>query len=381
MAVTDTKPVVVIACDKFKGSLSAPEVVDAISHGVHDAFPAARVERVFVADGGDGTLDAVEAIGFERCSYTVEGPLGAPVSTSFALRGSEAVVEMADACGLVRVPHGKLSALRASSYGLGQVISAVLDIAEVTSVTIGVGGSASTDGGVGMLQALGARFLGADGREVPRGGGSLPDIHEADFSGLHPRAHDVSFTLASDVDNPLTGSHGAAAVFGPQKGASPSQVEALDKGLASLVQVVSREYPRATALATSPGAGAAGGVGFAAMAVLGARMEPGIRILLEMSDFSSRVQGADLVITGEGALDEQSLAGKTPIGVTNASRAHGVPVVAVCGKLDLTDQQLEENGFIAAYSLLGIEPNSDVCMREARHLLRRITAEAVAKHL
>ncbi len=371
---------VLVAPDKFKGSLAASAVAAAIAAGLRRAAADLEVVQNPVADGGDGTLEAALDAGYERVPVRVSGPVGDPVDTAYAVRDGTAVVEMADACGLVRMPAGQLAPLTASSAGLGEVVRAALD-ADCATVVIGIGGSASTDGGAGMLGALGARFLDADGVDLPPGGGALARLDRVDLSRLHPALDRAELVLATDVDNPLLGPRGAAAVYGPQKGAGAADIEVLDAALARLSQVLgtatgagSRGHPAATL----PGAGAAGGVGFAALAVLGASARPGIELLLELTGFLEKLPGAALVITGEGSLDRQTLAGKAPAGVAAAARAHGVPVVAVAGRCLLDRAELADAGISAAYALTDLEPDPARCMTEAEPLLERLS-ERVAR--
>lgn len=369
---------VLIACDKFKGSLTAAEVIEHLQAGVQDGSPGIEVRSVIVADGGDGTLDAAEAAGFRPVEVVCTGPTGDPVRTRYVRRGGEAVVEMADACGLARLPDGKRRPLDSSSTGLGDVIAAALD-AGVEELVVGIGGSASTDGGAGMLAALGARFLDAQGGLLPPGGGSLTDLASVDLSGLHPRLTQVAVTVACDVDNPLLGDQGAAAIFGPQKGADPADVALLDAGLERLAGVVAEATDRD--VAGEPGAGAAGGVGWAALAVLDARMRRGIEIVLDLNRFDEIVEGARLVVTGEGSLDLQTLLGKAPAGVAAAARRAGVPIVAVCGRALLTEQEAAEAGFDRLYRLTDIEPDEARCIQQAGPLLRRLAADLARTEL
>lgn len=369
---------VLIACDKFKGSLTAHEVIEHLEAGLHEGAPGVEVRSVIIADGGDGTLDAAEVAGFEPVPITCSGPTGEPVHTRYVRRGDEAVVEMADACGLVRLPGGERRALDATSRGLGEVIAAALD-AGVTRLVIGIGGSASTDGGAGMLSALGARFLDADGHELPPGGGALVDLASVDLSGLNPALARTAVTVACDVDNPLLGEHGAAAIFGPQKGASPEDVAHLDAGLARLSSLVAQATGKD--VAGEPGAGAAGGVGWAALAILGAQMRPGIEIVLDLNEFDRIVDGARLVVTGEGSLDLQTLLGKAPAGVAQAARRAGVPIVAVCGRAMLDEAEAQEAGFERLYRLTDLEPDEQTCMRDAGPLLRRLAADVARAEL
>ncbi|MEU3762072.1 glycerate kinase [Streptomyces albogriseolus] len=360
-----------VAADKFKGSLTAVEVAERVIAGLRRVRPDLRAEALPVADGGDGTVAAAVAAGFERHEVRVSGPLGDEVTAAYALRDGTAVVEMAEASGLQRLPEGVFAPLTASTYGSGELLRAALD-AGARSIVFGVGGSATTDGGAGMLSALGARFLTASGEPVRPGGAALAELATADLSGLDPRLRSVEFVLASDVDNPLTGPKGAAAVYGPQKGASPEDVERLDAALAHLVKVLD-----ASALAASPGAGAAGGIGFAALLV-GARFRPGIEVMLDVLGFASALERADLVITGEGSLDEQTLHGKAPAGVAAAARAAGKDVVAVCGRLALAPEVLGRAGIRRAYALTDLEPDAAVCIAEAGPILER-TAERIAR--
>lgn len=370
-ATQGTRRRVLVAADKFKGSLTAVQVAERVTAGLRRAAPDVEVEALPVADGGDGTVAAAVAAGFERREVRVAGPLGHEVTAAFALRGDTAVVEMAEASGLQRLPAGVLAPLTASTYGSGELLRAALD-AGVRTIVFGVGGSATTDGGAGMLSALGARFLDGDGEPVAPGGGGLADLDRADLSGLDPRLSSVELVLASDVDNPLTGPKGAPAVYGPQKGASPDDVQALDEALAHYTKVLETEVgPRAAAYAAAPGAGAAGGIGYGAL-LLGARFRPGIEVMLDVLGFAPALERAELVITGEGSLDEQTLHGKAPAGVAAAARAAGKEVVAVCGRLALPPQALGRAGIRRAYPLTEIEPDVATCISDAGPILERV---------
>ncbi|MFG3660071.1 glycerate kinase [Streptomyces sp. NPDC047706] len=368
---------VLIAADKFKGSLTAVQVAERVTAGLRRVLPDLAVESLPVADGGDGTVDAAVAAGFERREVRVAGPLGDEVTAAFALRGDTAVVEMAEASGLQRLPAGVLAPLTASTYGSGELLRAALD-AGARTIVFGVGGSATTDGGAGMLSALGARFLTAGGEPVTPGGKGLAELASADLSGLDARLSSVELVLASDVDNPLTGPKGAPAVYGPQKGASPGDVATLDAALGHFAEVLEQAVgARAGEYAGSPGAGAAGGVGYGAM-LLGARFRPGIEVMLDVLGFAPALERAHLVITGEGSLDEQTLHGKAPAGVAAAARAAGKEVVAVCGRLALTPQALAGAGIRRAYPLSEIEPDAAKSIADAGPLLER-TAERIAR--
>ncbi|CAL9368854.1 Glycerate 3-kinase [Streptomyces sp. enrichment culture] len=368
---------VLVAADKFKGSLTAVEVAERVTAGLRRAVPGLRVEALPVADGGDGTVAAAVAAGFERREVRVAGPLGDEVTAAFALRGDTAVVEMAEASGLQRLPAGVLAPLTASTHGSGELLRAALD-AGARTLVFGVGGSATTDGGAGMLTALGARFLDAEGKPVAPGGGGLAELATADLSGLDPRLASVELVLASDVDNPLTGPKGAPAVYGPQKGASPDDVEALDAALTHYAKVLEDAVgARAAECAASPGAGAAGGIGYGAL-LIGARFRPGIEVMLDVLGFAPALERADLVITGEGSLDEQTLHGKAPAGVAAAARAAGKEVVAVCGRLALPAEALGRAGIRRAYPLTEIEPDVEKCIAQAGPILERV-AEDIAR--
>ncbi|WP_457946700.1 glycerate kinase [Pseudarthrobacter sp. alpha12b] len=377
---------VVIAPDKFKGSLSAPEVCSHLEKGLQrGAGGNLEVVRIPVADGGEGTLDAAVGSGFTRRTATVTGPTGQPVEADFAVRGHEAVIEMATASGLALVPrvqNGGLpdsgDATTATSLGTGQLIRSALD-AGCRRIVLGVGGSANTDGGAGLLQGLGARLLDSRNNELPPGGAALANLHSIDFTDFEPRLVDTRFVLASDVDNPLLGAQGAAAVFGPQKGAASQDVGMLDAALARFVEVLAREIGfRAVKAAEAPGAGAAGGVGYTAIAVLAATRRPGIDVVLEFTGLADRLGGADLVITGEGSLDEQSLLGKTPMGVARAAAAQGVPVVAVCGRTTLDADQAAAAGFEDIYALTALETDVNRCIAEAGPLLEQLGTQISA---
>ncbi|MGW1744400.1 glycerate kinase [Streptomyces sp. NPDC002092] len=363
-----------IAADKFKGSLTAVQVAERVTAGLRRVVPELQVESLPVADGGDGTVDAAVAAGFERHEVRVAGPLGDEVTAAFALRAGTAVVEMAEASGLQRLPAGVFAPLTASTYGSGELLRAALD-AGARTIVFGVGGSATTDGGAGMLSALGARFLDAEGEPVPPGGGGLSELAAADLSGLDPRLASVELVLASDVDNPLTGPKGAPAVYGPQKGAAPDDVEVLDTALAHYAKVLEEAVgAKAAEFAASPGAGAAGGVGYGAL-LLGAGFRPGIEVMLDVLGFAPALEWADLVITGEGSLDEQTLHGKAPAGVAAAARAADKEVVAVCGRLALPPEALGRAGIRRAYPLTTVEPDVAKCIADAGPILERVAEQ------
>lgn len=344
-----TAPRVLIAPDKFKGTLTAAQVGAALRDGVVAERPDAEVRVVPIADGGDGTLLAAEAAGFTRQPVEAAGPLGEPVSTFYARRGDEAVVELAEIAGLARLSD--LAPLTSTTLGLGQAIAAALD-AGCRRIVVGLGGSSSTDGGAGLLAGLGARLLDDAGHEIPAGGAGLPHVARLDLGGLHPALREAQLVVATDVDNPLTGPQGAAAVYAPQKGATPEQVSLLDAALGRWADVVAAAT--GTDLRDSPGAGAAGGAGFALTAVLGAERRPGADLVFDLVGLPEQVAWADLVVTGEGGLDEQTLRGKGPGAVAQAAVSAGKPAVAVAGQVALEEGRWRAAGLRAAYSLVEI---------------------------
>ena len=369
---------VVLAPDKFKGSLTAAEVAAAVAAGMVDVVPQLETVMLPVADGGDGTVAAALSAGFDKIIVDTVGPTGEPVRAPYALDGDRAVVELAAVVGLTMLPEGRFDSLGSSTYGLGLVLADAIRRG-ATTIVLGLGGSASTDGGSGMVQALGARLLDAEGNDLPPGGGNLSRLARLDLAPLRDTLSDTTVIVASDVDNPLLGPNGAAAVFGPQKGADPDGVQRLEQSLRQWSQLVSEATGRNDA--EGAGAGAAGGAGFAALALLNAKIRPGIELILDLIDFDLRVVGADLVMTGEGSLDQQSLAGKAPIGVARAAASAGVRVVAVAGRLQLSPQALREAGISAAYALTDLEPDLDRCIANASSLLHRAGAQIAKEWL
>ena len=366
---------VVIAPDKFKGCLPAAEVAAAVARGVRGGRPEVETVLVPVADGGDGTVAAALSAGWIEILVDAVGPTGEPRQAAYARQDQRAVVELAEVVGLDRLPGGRLDPMGASTFGLGLVIKNAIQ-AGATEVVLGLGGSASTDGGAGMVQALGARLLDAAGNDLPSGAAALAELATADLEPLRGALGPVAFTVATDVDSPLLGPDGAAVVFGPQKGAGAAEVAALESGLTRWAGVVTKAIGQDWS--ATPGAGAAGGTGFAALALLGATVRPGIEVVLGLVGFADQVAGADLVITGEGSLDAQSLAGKAPIGVARAAAAHGMPVVAVAGRRRLDDDDLQRAGIAAAYPLSDLEPDPAQSIARAAELLE-VTGARIAR--
>ena len=357
---------IVIASDKFKGTLTGAEVAAALHTGLSRVIDPLECVTVPVADGGEGTVDAALAAGFTERRTRVTGPTGQRLEASYALHEGIAVIEMAAASGLDLLPGGTRQPLTATSYGTGELISDAL-AAGATRIVLGVGGSATTDAGAGMLQALGASLRDAQGRELPGGGAALAQLATADLTGLDERLRHTTVVLAADVENPLTGANGAAAVFGPQKGASAEQVAELDAALTHFADLLEAEL--GTAYRQQPGAGAAGGMGYAAIALLGAERRRGIDVVLELTGLDQALAGADAVITGEGSLDSQSLEGKTPIGVAQAAAAHRIPVYAVCGRTTLDPEQLANAGISHTVALVDLVKDPGEAMTRSAELV------------
>ena len=364
---------IVVAPDKFKDALDAQSVGDAIAAGVRSVDAEADISVVPMADGGEGTLGPAIHAGFTAVSASVTGPLGDTVDAAFALQGTTAIIELAAASGLSLVPARQRNALAATSRGTGELIAQALDRG-VTSIILAVGGSASTDGGAGLISALGARLLDAAGQELPDGGGSLRNLASIDLTRLDRRIARTRFVLATDVDNALLGPQGAASVFAPQKGATITEVAQLELGLTRFARMLAAERTGADFI-DAPGAGAAGGVGFAALAVLDAVQRPGVDVVCEFTRLRAHLAGADLVITGEGSFDSQSLGGKTPVGVQQAAATLDIPVVAVCGRVTLSEAEWRAAGFSDCYAVLDRAPDRATSIRDTRTYLTEIGAD------
>lgn len=358
---------IVVAPDSFKGTLSADGAATAIADGLARALPGAEAVLRPVADGGEGTVAAALRAGYRPRTARVAGPDGRPVDAVRAVLGTTAVLELATAAGLGLLDRP--APLTAGTRGVGELVRHALDDG-ARRVVLGIGGSATTDGGAGMLQALGLRLLDADGHEVPPGGGGLLHLDRVDAAGLDPRLAQVEFVVASDVDNPLAGPAGAAHVFGPQKGASADDVRLLDAALSRWAAVLTRGL--GVDVAATTGAGGAGGTAAGALAV-GARIVSGAGLVCDLIGLDDAVAGAALVITGEGSLDEQTLRGKAPVEVARRAAAAGVPCLAVAGRVALGPDELAAAGFADAHALTEVEPDVARCLAEPATLLAALT--------
>lgn len=365
---------VVVAPDSFKGSASALAVAQAMARGVRAVFPDAEVSQVPIADGGEGTVEAlVVATGGTLREATVTGPLGEPVAARWGVLGdgATAVVEMAAASGLPLVPRERRDPRLTTTRGTGELMRAALD-AGLRKLVVGIGGSATNDGGTGMARALGARFLGPDGAELPEGGAALARLDRIDLSGLDPRLAGAELLVACDVANPLTGPRGASAVYGPQKGATPEMVRELDAALGRFAERARAATGRD--VAGLPGAGAAGGLGAGLLFFTPARLRPGVEIVLEATGFEQRVRDADLVLTGEGRTDFQTAMGKAPVGVAAVARRHGVPVICLSGGLGDGADEVLARGIDALASIVPGPMSLEECVARGPELIEAAAA-------
>jgi glycerate kinase len=367
---------ILIAPDKFKGSLTAAEAAAAIAEGALRVYPDAVATQFPVADGGEGTLEAAVSAGYEERLNAVVGPILAPVGAAWAIRktafgGATAVIETAQASGLAEMEPTPENSLRAHSYGCGQLVAAALD-AGATEIVLGLGGSAMTDGGSGALRALGLKPLDSAGNVVPLGGGSLVDVVALDASELDPRLSAVQFRIAVDVRNPLYGPEGAAHVFGPQKGADADAVELLDAGLRNWASVLREATGRDVNIA---GAGAAGGFPASFLAFTESRLEGGFALVAGLTGLAEQLADSDLVITGEGSMDSQSLTGKAPIALADAARERGIPVIVVAGRILVTQEDLAQHGVVAAAQLLDVAPSPAEAIADAAKYLTWATTQ------
>jgi len=372
---------VVIAPDKFKGSLSALEAAEAMAWGLARVDPCARIDRVPMADGGEGTVAAlVAATGGTYRTVTVTGPLGEPVAASFGLLGDghTAALEMASASGLWLVPPALRDPLRATTRGTGQLLLSALE-AGAQRVIVGIGGSATNDGGAGLGQALGFRLLDTQGRELGPGGGELDRLSRIERTGQAAVLGSAAIAVACDVTNPLCGPRGASVVYGPQKGATPDMVARLDRNLAHFADIVERDLE--VAIRDIPGSGAAGGLGGGLVAFAGGRLEGGVNLVIEAVNLRERLLAADLCLTGEGALDGQSAFGKTAVGVARLAHSLGCPTLAIAGSIGPGAEAVLEQGIDAYFSICPGPVSIDEAIERASELLENATAQAARAFL
>lgn len=343
---------IAIAPDSFKGSLSAMQAASCIEAGLKQSLKSISCRKIPMADGGEGTVQAiVDATGGKFVKRMVSDPLGRTIKATFGMSGDgkTAIMEMAEASGLALLKPRERNPMKTSTYGTGELIKHALKLG-VRKILIGIGGSATNDGGIGMASALGVKFLDAKGKVVPVCGGNLGKIASIDMMGLDKRLKGVEVEVACDVDNPLTGRNGAAQVYAPQKGASPAMVKKLDDGLRSLSKIVKRDV--GISILTVPGSGAAGGLGGGLMAYLGGQLRPGVDIVIDSVKLAKGIKGCDLVITGEGRMDHQTAFGKTPAGVAGVAKAQKIPVIAICGCLGKKPEVVHTIGIDAFFSAL-----------------------------
>ncbi|MDN3362963.1 glycerate kinase [Priestia megaterium] len=368
---------IVIAPDSFKESLTALHVCEAVEKGIRTHFPDAEISKVPMADGGEGTVQSlVDATGGQIIQAKVTGPLDKEVEAFYGILGDgkTAVIEMAAASGLHHVPMDERNPLITTTRGTGELILKALDH-KVKHIIIGIGGSATNDGGAGMAKALGAKLIDANGAEIKEGGGSLNQLAAIDLTNLDSRLAEVKVEVACDVDNPLTGETGASAVFGPQKGATPDMVKQLDRNLAHYAAVIEKEMD--IHIQNVPGAGAAGGLGGGLLAFLFAELKPGVDIVIKATQLESYIKNADLVITGEGRIDGQTIYGKTPIGVAKTAKKHSVPVIAIAGSIGTGSEAVYEHGISALFSVVPGAVDLSEALEKASENIER-TAKNVA---
>ena len=372
---------IVVAPDSFKGSVTALQAASAMETGLRRIFPAATIEKIPMADGGEGTVQSlVDATGGHFQTRRVLAPLGDEVDAQFGILadGETAVIEMAAASGLTLVPPDQRNPLKTTTYGTGQLIRAALE-AGCRRLIIGIGGSATNDGGAGMAEALGVKLLDANGKPIPRGGGGLGTLAKIDITGLHPAIAETDTTdtvVACDVNNPLTGPEGASHVYGPQKGATPAIIETLDAHLAHFDAVLTQTLGKS--FNAIPGAGAAGGLGAGLMAFLNAELRLGVDIMIDAVKLNERIKGASLVFTGEGQLDFQTVFGKTPVGVAKVAKAYDIPVIAIAGGIAEGAEAVYDAGIDAMLGIVHEPMSLELAVADASRLIAD-TAERAAR--
>lgn len=368
---------IVLAPDSYKGSLTAKEACNAMEKGIRKILPQAVIVKVPMADGGEGTLQSlIDATNGHIFEHTVLDPLGKPVKAKFGIMGDgdTAVIEMAEASGLNLIPKEQQNPLYTTTYGVGELITAALN-SGCRKFIVGLGGSGTNDGGAGMVQALGGRLLDVQGNELPFGGGSLSHLKRIDLSGMDERLQSCTFTIASDVDNPLCGPNGASEVYGPQKGASPSMVQLLDANLAHYANIINVHLGIDVAIIL--GGGAAGGLGAGMIAFLNASLQPGVELIIEAVGLAEELKGADLVLTGEGQCDFQTIRGKTPYGVAQTAQKWKVPVVIIAGSVGIGVEALYSCGVQSVFSMVDRPMSLEQAIAQAPELLMNATERII----
>lgn len=361
---------ILVSAGAFKQSLTAAEACAAIARGLHESGLGATIEQLPIADGGNGTLDAFLATGGERITVRVMDPLLRPLDADYGLidDGRTAVIEMALASGLELLSPAELNPLLATTYGTGQLMADAM-ARGVERIIIGMGGSATVDGGMGCLSALGLKLLDTDGNDIPFGGGGLAQLAALDESGIDDRWRDIAIVIASDVENPTLGERGAARIFGPQKGADPAMVERLERNLRHCFTTVYEQ--RGVDVRAAKGGGAAGAFAAGLMAFLDCRMESGIDLVLRHNRFRQKLADCALAVTGEGQIDAQTLEGKGPLGVAKLAAEYGLPTIAIVGGLNIDDRALHEAGLQAAFSIVDKPMSLEAALADAQDLTRR----------
>ena len=371
---------IVVAPDSFKGSITALQAAAAMEQGLRRVFPNAVIEKIPMADGGEGTVQSlVDATGGHIRTERVLAPLGNEVNAEFGILadGETAVIEMAAASGLTLVPADKRNPLHTTTYGTGQLIHTALELG-CSRLIIGIGGSATNDGGAGMAEALGVKLLNAKGKPIPHGGHGLGQLTSIDITGIHPAIAETETVVACDVNNPLTGPKGASHVYGPQKGATPEMVETLDTHLAHFDRLLTRTLGKS--FSDIPGAGAAGGLGAGLMAFLNAQLQLGVDIIIEAVNLKERMEDADLVLTGEGQLDFQTAFGKTPVGVAKVAKHYNLPIIAIAGSIAEGAEAVYDKGIDAMLAIVQQPMSLEQASADASRLIAD-TAEQAARLL
>jgi glycerate kinase len=369
---------IVIAPDSYKGSLTALEVANSIENGIRRVFNNSTVEKVPMADGGEGTVQSlVDSTDGKIINTVVKGPIGKDVTAFYGILGDgkTAIIEMAAASGLPLISKEERNPMITTSFGTGQLIKDALDKG-CRNIIIGLGGSATNDGGLGVAKALGVKFFDKEGNDIEEGGGSLDKLSSIDVSDIDPRIKECSITAACDVDNPLCGPKGASHVFGPQKGADENMIEVLDKNLANYAEIIKKNL--SLYVINTPGAGAAGGLGAGLIAFLNANIKKGIDIVINLADLEEKIKDADLVFTGEGMIDFQTAFGKTPFGVAKIAKKYNIPVIAIAGGIGKDAETLYSKGFDSIFSIVDSPMPLDDAMENGKILIER-TAERIMR--